>query len=33
MKPGGIALTVTPVGPYSSARLFVRPLTPDFADT
>ena len=33
MKPGGIALTVIPLGPYSSARDFVNPLTADLAAT
>ena len=33
MNPGGTALTVMPLGPYSSARVFVSPLTADFAAT
>src|SRR3978361_1145149 len=33
MKPGGTALTVMPLGPYSSANVFVSPFTADFAAT
>ena len=33
MKPGGTALTVMPLGPYSSASDLVSPLTADLAAT
>ena len=33
MKPGGTALTVIPLGPYSSASDLVNPLTADLAAT
>ena len=33
MKPGGTALTVMPLGPYSRASDLVSPLTADFAAT
>ena len=33
MKPGGTALTVMPIGPYSSASDLVSPFTADLAAT
>gem|GEM_PF-4847930 len=33
IEPGGTTLAVMPHGPYSSARVFVSPLTADFAAT